>query len=337
MSDSITPPDSRTPFEIVFNLALGYLLSRCIQLVAELRIADLLAAGPVRVEELAEKAGADPESLYRVLRALAAQGVFSEVEKRCFELTPAASLLGENVMRDGILLCGDVAGDGSWWEAAGRLKSSVQTGIPAFQLQTGVGFFEYVQRNQDCGIWFDRGMADFSKGENQGIVSAFDFQPFKRIIDVGGGKGGFVAEILQCYPNISATVFDLPGVIANAPPSRSIHLKEGDFFNFVPEGGDLYVLKRILHDWNDAECAKILANCRKAMTESSRLLIVEALLPEGNAPHPAKTMDILMLIFGPGRERTETEFQRLLKSTGFELKWIGTTPTSLSILEACPV
>ncbi len=340
MADTHPTP---SPVEVITNIALGYLLSRSLHVATELGIADLLKNGAKTVEELASSTGAHRQALYRLLRTLAAQGVFAEHEPGRFVTTPAAALLQQDAMRDGVLLCGEVTGDGSWWHAVGALRHSVMTGEPAFHRQHGMGFFDYLRVHPACSQWFDRGMANFATAENPAIASAYDYARFRHIIDLGGGQGGLLAEILTRHPRVRGTLFDLPEVVRNP-----VHLSKaalpgrwstvgGDFFQAIPAGGDAYVLKRILHDWSDEQCVRILRCCRAAMGTDARLLVVDAVVPTGNAPHPGKVMDILMMVFAEGHERTEQEFTELFGKAGLQLTTVTATPSTLAIIEVMPV
>ncbi len=206
-------PAEPSPVEVITGMALGYLMSRSLHVATELGIADLLKDGPQSVEELASSTLCHPESLYRLLRTLAAHGVFREDETGRFALTPAAALLQQGIMRDGVLLCGEVTGDGSWWNAVGALRHSVMTGEPAFHQQHGMGFFDYVGLHPESSAWFDRGLANFAAAENPAIAGTYDFSSVGHIIDLGGGQGGLLAEILKRYPGPKATLFDLPNVV----------------------------------------------------------------------------------------------------------------------------
>lgn len=331
-----------SPVEVVMNMALGYLVSRSLHVATELGIADLVKDDPQNAASLAANTGAQPQALQRLLRTLAAHGVFAEDERGRFAITPAAALLQQGALRDGVLLCGEVTGDGSWWNAVGALRHSVMTGEPAFDRQHGIGFFDYLGSHPQCARWFDRGMANFASAENPAIAAAYDFSRCTHIVDVGGGQGGLLAEILKLHHSVRATLFDLPQVIANpafldqqAFAGRWTALG-GDFFQHVPQGADTYVLKRILHDWSDAQCIRILRCCRAAMGDHARLLVVDAVLPTGNAAHPAKVMDILMMVFASGRERTESEFRALFEQADLELTGVTATASTLSIVEAIP-
>jgi hypothetical protein len=330
-----------SPVEAVMNLALGYLLSRSLHVATEMGIADLVKDGPKSIEALAAITGTHRQSLHRLLRTLAAQGIFAEDDEGRFATTPAAALLQEGVLRDGVLLCGEVTGDGSWWNAVGALRHSVMTGEPAFNRQHGRGFFDYLSEHPECARWFDRGMANFATAENPAIAAAYDFSAFAHLVDVGGGQGGLLAEILKLYPAVRGTLFDLPQVIRNPTALRELPVKQwstlsGDFFRSVPKGADAYVLKRILHDWSDEQCVRILRCCRAAMAHHARLVVVDAVLPPGNVAHPGKVMDILMLIFAEGRERTQQEFKALFEQADLQLTRIKTTASTLSIVEAIP-
>lgn len=337
--ETVDTPASTSPVEVIMGLSLGYLVSRSLHVATELSIADLLKDGPMAVDELAAKVGAHPNSLYRLLRTLASFGIFGEDEHGRFAMTSAAALLQQGVMRDGVLLCGEVAGDGSWWNAVGALRHSVMTGLPAFAHQQGQNFFDYVRDRPECGRWFDRGMANFATAENPAIAEAYDFSRFGQIVDVGGGQGGMLAEILARYPRVRGMLFDLPQVVRHPAYLDKDQLTGrwraigGDFFQSVPTGGDAYMLKRILHDWSDEQCVRILRCCAESMDKDTPLLVVEAVVSPGNQPHPSKVMDILMMIFGEGRERSEREFCELFERAGLTLHNITPTPSTLAVLE----
>jgi hypothetical protein len=329
--------------EIVLGTALGYLVSRSLHVATELGIADMLKAGAKNIDDIALEVGANPQHLYRLLRVLAMHGIFAESDYKTFSLTPAAELLQRGMMRDGVLLCGEVTGDGSWWKAVGVLKDSVVTGEPAFERLFGKGFFEYIESRPNCREWFDRGMANFSTGENSAIASSYNFSIFRNIMDIGGGQGGFLTEILKLNQNAQGTLFDVPEVVENPAYFSDSDLegrweqKSGDFFAAVPENADAYILKRILHDWSDERCIEILRSCRRAMSKNSVLLVIDSIIPSGNTPHSGKVMDILMMVFAEGRERTEADFQNLFEQAGLKLSNISTTPTALTIIEALPI
>jgi hypothetical protein len=340
--DKETEAPQPSPQEVVLGLALGYLPSRGLHVVNQLGVADLLKEGPRSIEDLARATGAHQQSLYRLLRMLAGYGVFAEETPGHFQLSPAAALLqtgGPESMHNAVKMIGDMTGDGSWWAASGHLGHSVRTGEPAFNHVHSMGFFEHLSQHPEASSWFDRGLANFAAPENAAIVNTYDFTPFKQIVDVGGGQGGLLAEVLKTYPSVRGTLYDRsevvlePAYLTDAGVRDRCEVVAGDFFKSVPKGGDAYILKRILHDWNDQQCVKILRTCREAMDERSRILVVDAVVPPGNHAHPSKVMDILMMLLVEGRERTEQEFLELFQRAGLKLTKIVPTPSVLSIVE----
>lgn len=335
-----------SPHQAILGMALSYLGARSLHVANELGIADLLKDGPQSIVELARATGAHEQSLYRLLRSLAGHGVFAETSPGYFQLTPAAAVLQRGVpgsLHDAVKMIGDLAGDGTWWQAVGHLRHSVLTAQPGFDYVTGMGFFEYLTQHPEGGAWFDRGLANFATMENTAIARAYDFTPFRRVVDVGGGQGGFLAEVMKANPSLAGMLYDLPQVVQEPAYLTTDGLLErceirgGDFFKSVPSGGDAYILKRIIHDWSDQECLQILRTCRAAMSEKARLLVVEAVVPPGNEFHPSKDMDILMMVFAAGRERTTEEFRELYQQASFKLTKITPTPSVLSIIEGVPV
>jgi hypothetical protein len=341
-----SPTTQPSPQEAILNMALGYLASRSLHVATELGIADLLKDGPKSIEELARATGAHQQSLYRLLRMLAGHGVFAEESPGRFHLTPMGAVLQVGVMGsvcDAVKMIGDMTGDGSWWPAVGHLRHSVMTGEPGFTYVHGMGFFDYLARHPEAGTWFDRGLANFATAENAAIVSCYDFGRFRRAVDVGGGQGGFLAEVLKAYPDVTGVLCDRPPVIQEPAYLTAAGLLDRcelvgiDFFTSVPGGGDVYVLKRILHDWSDEHCIQILRVCREAMGANARLLVVDAVVPPGNEPHPSKIMDMLMMALLEGQERTEQEFRALYRRAGLQLTKVVPTPSVLSIVEGVPV
>ena len=339
-------PTQPSPQEAILNLALGYLASRGLHVATELGIADLLKDGPKSIEELARATGAHQQSLYRLLRMLAGQGVFAEGPPGHFRLTPTAAVLQVGVpgsVHDAVQMVGDLAGDGSWWTAVARLRHTVMTGESGFTSVHGMGFFDYLTQHPEAGVWFDRGLANFATTENTAIVSCYDFGQCRQVIDVGGGQGGFLAEMLKAFPAVTGVLYDRPQVIQEPAYLTAAGLLNrcevvgGDFFQSVPSGGDVYVLKRILHDWGDERSVQILRRCREAMGGQARLLVVDAVVPPGNAPHPSKIMDMLIMILAEGQERTEQEFGELFHQAGLTLTRVIPTPSVLSIVEGVPV
>ena len=219
------------------------------------------------------------------------------------------------------------------------MLDSVRTGEAVFQKVRGVPFFDYLASNPEANARFNQGMANVSSVENSAVAGVYDFGSFRNIVDVGGGKGGLIAEILKAYPSARGVLFDLPQVVANpdyitkAAVQDRCEIAPGDFFEAVPRGANAYVLKRVIHDWNDQRCQTILRRCRDAVAEGGRVIVVEAVVPAGNEPHLSKISDLLMLVLGGGQERTEKEFRQLFESSGLKLSRIIPTPSMMSIIE----
>lgn len=326
------------PAQVLVDLGFGFILSGALSAAAELGVADRLAQGPKSANRLAEELGADSMSLYRLLRLLASAGVFTEDAEGRFGLSPAAELLRSDVpgsLRDAVLMLTQKI----FWAPAGELTETVRTGKTPFDRIFGKPFFDHLASDAAAGATFHRGMSSLSDLENGPIARSYDFSALQKVVDVGGGHGGFLVEVLQASPKTRGVLFDHAHVLAESRMDRAglgarcDHVT-GDFFQSVPAGADAYVLKRILHDWSDEVCVGILRNCRNAMAPSGRVLVVDTVIPPGNAPHGGKVLDVMMLASLPGRERTEADFQKLFAQAGLRLSRVIPTPTALSITEA---
>lgn len=336
-----SPPDVPPPV-VLLGLIDGFFVPRAIHIVAELGVADYLADGAKSAEDLARAVGAHPSALHRLLRALASVGVFTEVEPRCFALTPVGEFLRTDIpgsLRPLARMIGE-----HHWNVWGALMHSVTTGQPAYPRVHGLGFFDYVQRHPDKGRIFDEAMTGYVSQSSVAVAAACDFTRFKSIVDVGGGHGALMAAMLKASPLAGGTIFDLPGVVPGARErmeaaglSDRCQCVGGDFFAAVPAGGDAYTLASILHDWDDERCAVILRNCRRVMTGHEMLLLVEMVIPPGDAPFFGKLLDLEMLVSFGGRERTEAEYGELLGRAGFRLARVTPTATPASVIEAIPI
>ena len=322
----------------LFEIATGFMKAQAIYVAAKLGIADLLKDSLKKVDELANITGVHSNSLYRLLRALASIGIFAEKGDGSFELTPMASALQSDIpmsLRPYVLLLGDK----SWWDPWGSLLHSVKTGKAAFDHIFGMSYSEYLRMHPDIAKIFNECMTSVSRAHNPAIVESYDFSRFQKIVDVGGGHGSLLTAILKAYPTLTGILFDLPHVVNSIDKldveiSGRCEIIGGDFFEKAPAGGDAYILKQIIHDWNDDLSIKILRNCHKAMAEKGRVLIIEAVIEPGNAQSISKFFDLHMLVTGPGaKERTESEFRSLLKAAGFEVSKIIPTPSSFCIIE----
>jgi hypothetical protein len=326
----------------VVSLSLGYVMGQALHAAAKLGVADVLATGPKSIDEIAEATQAHGPSLRRLMRTLASGGIFAEDASGRF----ASTTLGETLRRDGP---GSVREAVIWvsepmhYGSCGDLAQTVKSGEPGFNRLFGQPYFDHVAGDESAGRVWDAGMACFSGMENGPIASAYSFPRNACVVDVAGGQGGFLAEVLRTDPSLRGILFDRPEVV-KAPQSLEdaavldrCELVGGDFFDAMPPGGDVYVLKRILHDWDDQTCVKLLKRCREVMPSEGRLLVIDAVIPPGNDPHPAKIVDLVMMSVLPGRERTEQELSALLTDGGFTLNQVIPTRSMLCIAEASPV
>jgi hypothetical protein len=318
----------------------GFAMTHSIYAAAKLGIADLLDAGPRTAEELAGPAGVHAPSLYRLLRALAGVGVFTETAPETFALTPMAERLRTDApdsLRAWAIVTGEIVAR-SW----GGLMHSLQTGQPAFESVFGMPIFEYLEGHPETAAEFDCHQAQGGRALHAAVARSLDFAANDTIIDLGGGNGSLAAAILERHPELRAVIVDLPHLIERAratadPALRSrCEFAAGSFFDNVPPDGDTYLLSRVLHDWDDDQAATILANCRCAMRTDARLLVIERIVPPGDQPHEGKFMDLNMLVIAGGRERTEPEYRALLERSGLQLDRVIDTGTAVSVLEATP-
>lgn len=329
------------PQMIFMQMVTGYWVSQAIYVAAKLSIADLLADGPLTADQIAGTTGSHAPTLYRLLRALASLGVFAEDEDARFSLAPLGAVLreGPGSIRSMVLhLC-----EGPSWQAWGEMYNSVQTGETSFVLAHGREVFPYYAEHPTSSAPFNQAMTEFSDTVSAAVTEVYDFSQAKKIVDVGGGHGGLLAAILGANPAAQGIVFDLPEVVAGAWDrlqaeglTDRCELVGGDFFAAAPVGGDVYVLKSIIHDWDDARALAILKNVRAAINEGGRLLLVETVIPPADSGQEAvlpKFADLHMLAMTGGRERTAEEFAALLSEAGFTMTSIIPTPV-IAIVEA---
>jgi hypothetical protein len=331
--------ENKLPPKIVMNQMLfGFVLTKSIHVAAKLGIAELLAAnGPMNCSALADKAGAHEESLFRLLRALASMGIFSIDENGIFSLTPLAECLKEDSpdsVKAMALSVGNV-----FYKAYAELLFSVKTGDNGFKKATGVPVFEYLTNDPEEGKIFDRMMTDIHGGETEPMVKTYDFSVFNTIVDVGGGNGEVITGILNNNAAVKGILFDLPEVIDRAHQNITAagladrcQLATGNFFESVVKGGDAYIMRHILHDWSDSDAITILTNCRKSMNAGGKVLVVEAVIQEGNEPSPFKLLDLTMLLIG-GKERTRSQFENIFSKAGLKLNRIVPFQNDLSVIE----
>ena len=338
MTNPIAPP----PPAILLQMMTGYWGAQAVYIVAKLGVADLLTDGPRPVEELAAATNSHASSLYRLLRALASVGVFTEVGPRAFALTPMAELLRTGI--PGSMRALAITYNEEMYHAWGNMLHSIQTGEPAFAHRFGMGPFPYFMQNPEADRIFNEAMIGYTHQVANAVVGVYDFSVFGTVADVGGGYGTLLAAILQSNPSARGILFDVPHVIDAAQgflnttgvADRCTGVA-GDFFTAVPVGADAYVLSQILHDWEDEQCLTILKHTRRVTPKQGKLLVVELVIPPGNEPFFGKWLDLHMLAIPGGRERTEAEYSTLFRDAGFELTTIVPTPAGPSVVEAVPV
>lgn len=336
-------PAEESARSALLRMIRGFRLSQMIAVAAKLRIADHLANGPKPVEELALALGCHRDSLYRVLRLLAGCGIFAEEDGCVFRLTPYADLLRSDVVGS-LRVNAEVVGEEWMWLAWGSLMHTVTTGETAFDNVFGKNTWDWFAENPAAGRLFDECMDESTQGEIASILKSYDFTAARTIVDIAGGRGVLLAEILKRNASARGILFNLPSVIQAAKQcldketAGRIEFVSGSFFEEVPPGGDLYILKNILHDWNDEAAQNILATCRRAMRENTRLLIIEHLIGAVNRLSPGKVADVQMMVRNGGRNRTENEFESLLTKGGLNVCRIiqpGTGPAILEISTQC--
>jgi hypothetical protein len=320
------------------QMITGYWRSQAIYAAAKLGIADLLSDGPRAVDDLAQATSTKAPWLYRLLRALASVGVFAEDTQGRFELTPLADLLRSDVegsQRALALMMGE-----EHYAVWGQLAHVLRTGENAFEKLFGQPIFDFMADHPEQGQVFDAAMTGIHGRETAAMLAAYDFSQFQTLADIGGGNGTTIARVLQHCPALRGVLFDLPHVVGRA--TKTIQsagvadrctLVGGSFFESVPQGGDAYLMRHIIHDWDDEKSLAILRSCQRAMRAGSKLLVVESVIPPGNGPFQGKFLDLTMMLIPGGQERTADEYSRLFDQAGFDLTRIVPTSLEVSVIE----
>ena len=333
-------PAAAAPEVLLTQLAFGALMSQAVYVAAKLGVADLLAEKPRSVAELAAATETNRHALYRVLRSLASAGIFAETDPKVFAMTPLAEPLrsdAPNSVRNGAIFMGE-----EWhWRVWGEMLYSVKTGKPAWGQVHGGEVFDYFAANPAQAEIFNRAMTDMSVAAAPAVVEAYDFSGVGVLADVAGGHGYLLSQVLKANPNVKGILFDVQSVIEGAAAlleregvADRVETVPGDFFARVPAAADAYMLKHIIHDWDDERAVMILRNINEAMKRDGKVLILEIIVPEGNGPHMSKVMDLEMLVSPGGVERTATEYRDLLAAAGLRLTRIVPTRSPFSIIEA---
>lgn len=330
-----------TPRQKLLRLITSYWASQAIHVAAKLGLADHVKNGPKPAAELARLTNTHAPSLYRLLRALASVEIFAEDAEGRFGLTPMAECLldVQGSQRAVAIMMGDEH-FASW----GELLYSIQTGKPSFDHLYGKPVFDWLSEHPEQAKIFDAAMTGFHGTETQAMIEAYDYSGINTLVDVGGGNGTVLIDVLKKNPNVRGVLYDLPGVIeraranlAKAGVADRCQTIAGSFFESAPAGGDAYQMRHIIHDWTDEQCHTILTHIRKVIPRTGRLLVIEMVIKPRNEEQAAKWLDLNMLLIPGGRERTEAEYAEMYARAGFRLERIVPTPTEVSIIEGRPV
>jgi hypothetical protein len=334
--------EETSPRDALLRMTNAFQVSQAIYAAATLGIADLLVDGPKSTDVLAEGTGTHAPTLHRLLRALASVGVFVESDGH-FGLTPPAEYLRTDTpgsLRDFVMLIGQQP----FWSSWGHLLHSVRTGESAFREQHGMVLWEYWAAHPEEAAVFDAAMTSLASGVVDALVGSYDFSGIRTLADIGGGQGELLARILAAYPALRGILFDQPDVVRTADAlleqagvADRCEVVGGSFFETVPAGADAYLLKSVIHDWDEEAAIEILRTCRGAMDEHGKLLVVERVIRPGNDPDPAKFSDLNMLVIPGGRERSAEDFERLYAEAGFEVSKTIHTGSPYNIIEGTPV
>ncbi len=326
----------------LIQMATAYWVSRLLYVAAQLNLADCVAERPRTAEDLAQSTATHAPSLYRVMRTLATLGLFMEDAAHRFSLTPLGESLKTGAPGSARATVLTAVGD-SFTRGMDQLLYSVQTGKTGFEKAFGMPVFDWLAKHPEEASLFSETMVGFHGAEPPAVAAAYDFSEFATIVDVGGATGNLLATILARQPGPRGILFDMPHVVRDAPAliqargvADRVRIEAGSFFETVPAGGDAYLLSHIIHDWSEGQCLTILGNCRRAMKPSSRLLIIEMVLPDGDTPHPGKMLDMVMLAVTGGQERAEPEYRTLLDKARFRLTRVVPTESAVSVVEAFP-
>lgn len=332
------------PQAVLMQMVMGFITSQAISVAAKLYIADHLKDGGKTVEELAEATGTHAPSLYRLMRALTSVGVFSKDAENRFTNTALGEVLRSD-NPDSIRGAAHMICDREHWNSHGNLLHSVKTGETAFDYTFGKPVFPYFSENPEAAEIFDNAMTSFSTAVGKAVAAVYDFSEAETIADIGGGHGLILSTVLAANPQAKGVLFDQPYVVEgasevlkNAGVSERVERVGGDFFSEIPVQADIYLMKFIIHDWNDEQSVTILKNLARSAKPGARLLLVETVVEEDDhLPSISKVMDLNMLAMTGGKERTPSEYAELFERTGFKLTNVILTPSPLQIVEAVRV
>ena len=335
--------DQANPSQLL-DIIAGKWASQTISAAAEMGIADLLKDGARPCADIAAKIGASEDGAYRLLRALAGMNLLTESEPRRFALTDLGNYLRSDV-GGSVRGLARFFGHEADWRPWDHLADSVKTGKPAFDMLYGKTFFDHMASQPDLAATFNEAMTSLSLIETSAVVAAYDFRGIGKLVDVAGGHGLLLASILKANPEMRGVLFEMPHVLDGAQKLLAeqgvkdrCEIVGGDFFAAVPPGGNGYIMKHIIHDWDDERAIRILRKCHGAMRRGGKILLAEVVLGSGAGSQFARLLDLEMLVMTQGgRERTKEEFQKLYEAAGFKLTAVIGTPTHISIVEGVAV
>lgn len=340
MSEQSQMQPELPPHAAIIQMGTGYWVSRIVNMAARLDLADHLADGAKTAGDLAGRLEVQERALHRLMRSLSSLGILRDEGEGKYGLTPLGEAMKEGApgaAKDAVLSMG---GNAMWkvWE---HFDHSMKTGEPATEKALGMPIFDYMGQHPELAKQFNGAMVGIHGAEPPAVAAAYDFSQFGTVTDIGGSTGNMLGHILTRHTEQKGVLFDLPHVVKDAPPlleeygvADRVTIEEGSFFDSVPAGSDAYILSHIIHDWSEEQCLTILRNCRDAMHDDSKLLIVEFVLPEGDEPHIGKMLDIVMLVLPGGEERTPAEYSELLSKAGLKMTNVIPTNSPASIVEA---
>lgn len=342
-TDETRSRDAMPPQAILYQLAIAHYVPRALHVAAKLGVAELLADGPRPASELAAATATDAGALRRILRLLASVGVFEELDDGRFAQSPLSDCLRADApgsARDMVLLFSGVSNQDAWRE----LEHCVRTGEPVYRLRGQTDPFAEMAKDPATMAAFDAAMASGTRFAAIAVAATYDFSGLGTLVDVGGGSGALLIAILGMHPHLRGVVFDQPAAadrardaIAAAGLADRCTASGGDFFVEVPRGGDAYLLKHVIHDWDDERAIAILRSCRRAMTPDARLLLIEGIYParidRSLASRGAAANDVNMLVNTGGRQRSEREMRELYDAAGFAVTRVVPTPANVCIVE----
>jgi hypothetical protein len=322
----------QNPAEVILDLSMKHTVPRCLHMIAEIGVADALDENPQTAAELAAATDANPMALARMLRLLVSYGVFELREDR-FAHTPASRLLRSDhpqSMRSYVRMIGLPI----YWQSLEKMMHTVKTGTSTTEQITPGGSWAYLVQNPEASRLFDEAMTGKAHGQVAGILANYDFKRFKTIADIGGGRGHLLQAVLRAAPDATGVLFDQPHVVKDITGNSRLRLQGGDFFRDGLPAADAYLIMQVIHDWSDEEARRILSAIRRSAPPHAKLLLIEAIVPEHADPSWIRFLDIFMMVILTGRERTRSEFEKLLGTSGFRLDRVIDVGLGTSILES---